>query len=86
MDQALQSGKYDLVLALADPADAPALAERLTTVASKPTVIPVFSKPKKSDLVAAEKRYGYYLPGNAIQDLLVVDIAMKDRARPARAS
>ena len=84
LDQALNSGSYDIVLA--DPADAPALADRLKTAATKPTVIPVFVKPKKSDLVAAEKQYGYYLPGNPMQDLLVVDIAMRARVRRASAS
>ena len=53
VEKALESGKYDLVLA--DVADVSALRKRCGTIASKPAVLPLLYKPTAAELSAAEK-------------------------------
>jgi len=86
LELAVRSGQFDLVLA--DVADAASLKQRVESAPSRPLVLPVFSKPTKKELKAAEKEYGFYLmgPDKPIESLVAIDLAMKSRARPGRAS
>jgi len=86
LELALRSGQYDLVLV--DPAGAAAMKPRTTSAPNKPLVLPVFTKPTKNELKAAEKEYGFYLlgPDKPIECLVAIDLAMKARAQSARSS
>jgi len=86
LDQALRSGKFDLVLV--DFTEAAALAERVAALPSRPLVLPVLYKPTKAQLAAAEKQFPYSLkaPANATQHLEAIDGAMKSKARAMSAS
>jgi hypothetical protein len=81
-EQALASGKYDIVLA--DIADSPDIQKGVATAASKPSVIPVLYKPTPSELAAVEKKYGCLIApaSSRSADLLpVLDQAMQSRAK-----
>ena len=86
LELALRSGRYDLILA--DLADSSELKQRADAAPTKPLVLPVFSKPNKSELKAAEKQYGFYLlgPNKPIESLIAIDLAMKSRPQNGRAS
>ncbi|HKF41851.1 MAG TPA: hypothetical protein VKG01_01995 [Thermoanaerobaculia bacterium] len=81
VEKALDSGKYDLVLA--DVADAPELRRRCDAVASKPAVLPLLYKPTPEELAAAEKEANCLVkPSKKSSDLLaVIDETMKDRSQ-----
>lgn len=81
VEKALETGKYDLVLA--DPADVPSLRQRCGTVASKPAVLPLLYKPTAAELSAAEKEANCLVrPSKKSSDLLaVIDETMKDRQK-----
>lgn len=81
VEKALDSGKYDLVLA--DVADAPKLRQRCEASASKPAVLPLLYKPTPEELAAAEKEANCLVrPSKKSSDLLaVVDETMKDRSK-----
>ncbi len=77
--KALESGKYDLVLAdLADVAD---LRARCGAISSKPAVLPILYKPTAAELSGAEKEANCAVrPSKKSSDLLaVIDETMKDR-------
>ncbi len=84
LQQALRSGKYDLVLA--DLSDAAGLAQAAQSAPSRPTLVPVMYKPDKSARDAAAKKYSRVLkaPGKAGEYLAAIDAVMKQRASLAR--
>ena len=79
VQKALESGKYDLVLA--DVADVPELRKQCGASASKPAVLPLLYKPTAAELSAAEKEANCLVrPSKKSSDLLaVIDETMKDR-------
>jgi hypothetical protein len=81
VEKALQSGKYDLVLA--DVADVPELRKQCGASASKPAVLPLLYKPTAAELSAAEKEANCLVrPSKKSSDLLaVIDETMKDRSK-----
>ena len=81
VEKALESGKYDLVLA--DYADVPELRKRCGASASKPAVLPLLYKPTAAELSAAEKEANCLVrPSKKSSDLLaVIDETMKDRSK-----
>ena len=81
VQKALESGKYDLVLA--DTADVPELRKRCGVAASKPAVLPLLYKPTAQELAAAEKEANCLVrPSKKSSDLLaVIDETMKDRIK-----
>src|SRR6266540_5191112 len=81
VQKALESGKYDLVLA--DYADVPDLKKRCGMTPSKPAVLPLLYKPTAAELSAAEKEANCLVrPSKKSSDLLaVIDETMKDRSK-----
>ncbi|HJW14495.1 MAG TPA: hypothetical protein VJ776_07355 [Thermoanaerobaculia bacterium] len=81
VEKALESGKYDLVLA--DTTDVPELRKRCGAAASKPAVLPLLYKPTAQELAAAEKEANCLVrPSKRSSDLLaVIDETMKDRIK-----
>jgi len=79
--KALETGKYDLVLA--DVADVAVLRKQCGTIASKPAVMPLLYKPTAAELSAAEKEANCLVrPSKKSSDLLaVIDETMKDRSK-----
>ncbi len=81
VQKALESGKYDLVLA--DVGDVPELRKQCGASASKPAVLPLLYKPTPAELSAAEKEANCLVrPSKKSSDLLaVIDETMKDRSQ-----
>jgi hypothetical protein len=81
VEKALESGKYDLVLA--DVADVPGLRKQCGASVSKPAVLPLLYKPTAAELSAAEKEANCHVrPSKKSSDLLaVIDETMKDRSK-----
>jgi hypothetical protein len=81
VQKALDSGKYDLVLA--DTADVPGLRQRCAASASRPAVLPLLYKPTPEELSAAEKEANCLVrPSKKSSDLLaVIDETMKGRSK-----
>lgn len=82
LEQALASGKYDIVLA--DIADTPGIQKDATAGASKPSVVPVLYKPTPAELAAVEKKYGCLIApvsSRSAELLPVLDQAMQSRAK-----
>jgi hypothetical protein len=81
VQKALETGKYDLVLA--DYADVPELRKQCGASASKPAVLPLLYKPTAAELSAAEKEANCLVrPSKKSSDLLaVIDETMKDRSK-----
>ena len=81
VEKALDTGKYDLVLA--DVADAQELRKRCEANASKPAVLPLLYKPTPEELAAAQKEANCLVrPSKKSSDLLaVIDETMKDRSK-----
>ena len=81
VEKALDSGKYDIVLA--DFADVPDLQKKCGTSASKPAVLPLLYKPTAAELSAAEREANCLVrPSRKSSDLLaVIDETMKDRQK-----
>ena len=82
LEQALASGKYDIVLA--DISDSPAVQKDAAAGASKPSVVPVLYKPTPAELEAVEKKYGCLIApasSRATELLPVLDQAMQSRAK-----
>ncbi len=81
VQKALETGKYDLVLA--DVADVPELRKQCGAIASKPAVLPLLYKPTAAELSAAEKEANCLVrPSKKASDLLaVIDETMKDRSK-----
>src|SRR5213593_4322323 len=81
VQKALETGKYDLVLA--DVADVPELRKQCGAIASKPAVLPLLYKPTAAELSAAEKEANCLVrPSRKSSDLLaVIDETMQDRQK-----
>ena len=80
IDPKLSTGKYDLVLV--EISDASALRQHLSSVHSSAAVLPLLSKPTKTDIAEAEKEYGVVMTMPAVftQNLEAIDRMMKSRA------
>lgn len=84
LDQALKTGKYDLILA--DISDAPSIRNHVTS-SSTPLVVPMLHKPSRTEMAATEKEYRFYFrDGKAIEALIAIEEAMKSRGRSTPAS
>jgi hypothetical protein len=81
VQKALETGKYDLVLA--DVADVPELRKQCGASASKPAVLPLLYKPTAAELSVAEKEANCLVrPSKKSSDLLaVIDETMRDRSK-----
>jgi hypothetical protein len=81
VEKALQSGKYDLVLA--DVADVANLRKQCGASASRPAVLPLLYKPTAEELAAAEKEANCLArPSRKSSDLLaVIDETMQSRQK-----
>lgn len=81
VEKALESGKYDLVLA--DYVDVPELRKRCGASASRPAVLPLLYKPTATELAAAEREANCLVRASKkSSDLLaVIDETMKDRSK-----
>jgi hypothetical protein len=82
LEQALTSGKYDIVLA--DLSDGAAMMKSAASAVSKPMVVPVLYKPTPEELAAVEKKYGCLVaPASSRNaDLLpVLEQALQNRAK-----
>lgn len=81
LDEALKTGKYDLVLM--DGADADGLEKQVRSAPSIPWVLPVVYKPTKAETTVIEKRFHCVLkaPGKADQYLAALDDAMLARSK-----
>jgi hypothetical protein len=80
LDQAL--GRQPFQFVLAAPRDIEALDRQLASAATRPSVLPVLFKPRKADLVAAEKQYPLVLkiPAASTDHLEGIERLMKARA------
>ena len=76
LENALNGGKYDLVIA--DVANANELSQRVGSAPSKPVLLPVAFRPSKEEESAAQKKYHCLLkaPGNPENYLVAIDKAM----------
>jgi ABC-type amino acid transport substrate-binding protein len=76
VDNALKSGKYDIVMA--DVANANELSQRVLSAPSKPVLLPVAFQASKDEQSAAQKKYHCLLkaPGNPENYLGAIDQAM----------
>lgn len=80
LEEALKTGKYDVVLA--DVADAEGLEQLARSARSKPVIVPVAYKPTKAQQNAAQKKFHLLLkaPNNTGQYLAAIDQAMDLKA------
>lgn len=82
LDQALKSGKVDVLLV--DFADLAAITAQLQSAPSKPVILPVIVKPSKAGLAAALKEYKFAIKaGGDFEYLAAIDEAMKSRLKPS---
>ncbi len=81
LDEALKSGKVDVVLV--DFGDLAGIAEELRSAPSKPVIVPVLFKPSKSELARAQKEYKFALkvPAGDFEYLTAIDEAMRLRLK-----
>jgi hypothetical protein len=81
LDRALNSGKYDLVLA--DLSDAATLESEAKSSPSKPAVLPLVYNPTGTELAQAEKKYSCLVKASRKNhDLLaVIDEAMQGKIK-----
>src|SRR5687767_1458543 len=79
LNQALTATHFDFVVA--DLTDIAVVTERVSTMRSKPMVLPVIYKPSKSDFAAAQKQFEAVLkaPATSTQHLETIERAMKSR-------
>ena len=84
LDNALKSGKYDVVVA--DVADAGELSQQLSSAASRPVVLPVAFKASKEEESAAQKKYHCLLkaPGNPENYLDAIDHGVELKIKGSR--
>jgi len=77
LNQALKSGKYDVVMA--DMSQAGEVSQEVASASSKPVLLPVAYKPSKEEQSAAQKKYHCLLkaPGNTDNYLAAIDQAME---------
>lgn len=83
-EEALRSGRYDLVVINVE--DAPALEAMIQSAPSKPLLLPFVYSGTKADVVAAKRRYGVVLkaPAKPAHWLETLDSAMELRERLQR--
>ena len=81
LDQALKSGRVDVVLV--DFADLAGIARQLQSAPSKPVILPILVKPSRAELAAAQREYKFALKATAddFEYLTAIDEAMKLRLR-----
>ena len=81
LDEALKTGKYDLVLA--DVADAESLEQQMRSSPSSPVMLPILYNSSKAETTAAEKKFRFVLkaPGNADRYLAAIDKAMEQKLK-----
>ena len=81
LDEALKSGKVDIVLA--DFGDLAGIAENLRSAPSKPIIVPVLFKPSKSELARAQKEYKFAVkvPAGDFEYLTAINEAMRLRLK-----
>jgi hypothetical protein len=81
MEEALEHGKYDLVLT--DTSDAAATEQKLQAVYSHTVVVPVLNEGTKTEASSLAKRYHVVLktPGKSGAYLSVLDEAMEMKAK-----
>ena len=81
LDQALNRGKYDLIVA--DPQDAPGIEQRLQAISSHTVVVPLLYQSTKTEASALAKRYHVVLkaPGKMDSYFLALDEAMEMKAK-----
>ena len=86
LDQALKSGKVDVLLV--DFADLAGITSQLQSAPSKPVILPVRVKPSKAGLAAALKEYKFALKAGADDSeyLTAIDEAMKSRLKTSSKS
>jgi len=86
LDQALKSGKVDVLLV--DFADLAGITSQLQSAPSKPVILPIIVKPSKAGLAAALKEYKFALKagGDDFEYLTAVDEAMKSRLKTSAKS
>jgi ABC-type amino acid transport substrate-binding protein len=86
LDEALKSGKVDVVLV--DFADLAEITGLLQSAPAKPVILPILFKPSKAELAAAQKEYKFALkaPADDVQFLTAIDEAMKSRLRASAKS
>ena len=77
LDEALRTGKYDLLLA--DAADAESLERQAQSAPSRPTLLPVVYKSSKAEANAVEKRFHCVLkaPASPSNYIAAIDDAME---------
>jgi hypothetical protein len=83
LEEALKTGKYDLVLA--DAADAESLEHEVQETPLMPSVLPVVYKSTKVEAASVEKKFHAVLkaPGSVEHYLAAIDQAMEVRAKGA---
>jgi hypothetical protein len=81
LDQALNGGKYDLIVA--DPQDAPGIEQQLQTMSSHTVVVPLLYQSTRAQASAWAKTYHVVLraPGKGDSYFLVLDEAMEMKAK-----
>jgi ABC-type amino acid transport substrate-binding protein len=81
LDQALKSGKVDVVLV--NFADLGGITRLLQSAPSRPVIVPILFKASKAEFAAAQKEYKFALkaPADEFQFLAAIDEAMKLRVR-----
>jgi hypothetical protein len=81
LDQALNRGKYDLVVA--DAGDAPAIEQQLQTMASHTVVVPVISQVNKTEASAMAKHFHVVIKAPSKMDtyFMALDEAMEMKAK-----
>ena len=81
LDEALKTGKYDLLLI--DVADAQGLEQQARSAPSMPMVLPVVYRSTKADAATVQKRFHCILkaPGSADRYLAALDEAMMVRSK-----
>lgn len=86
LDEALKSGKVDVVLV--DFADLAEVTRLLQLAPSKPVILPILVKPSKAELAAAQREYKFALkaPADDVQYLTAIDEAMKLRLKTSARS
>jgi hypothetical protein len=86
LDQALKSGKVDVLLV--GFADLAGITSQLHSAPSKPVILPVMVKPSKADLATAQKEYKFALKAGAedFEYLRAIDEAMKARLKTSAKS
>jgi ABC-type amino acid transport substrate-binding protein len=81
LDEALKSGKVDVVLV--DFADLAAITGQLQSAPARPAILPVLLKPSRAEFAAVQKTYKFAVkaPAEEFDYLAAIDEAMKLRLK-----